>query len=351
MKLTRLLPVLTAATVLACAASARATPSADIGGTVATLNINLTLTETIGGFLATEQKRVADFAKGITYPSAITYDTTFLPDQTPRSGILNPFGWDTSRGNHYVERVTQSTASGTLIVTATGAQALGKSRFTGATLLADLVSEDLIPASSGYRIVAVRFATDEDAPYDNGTYSTRINDGVYFFAEKGAKDPAPVFLGAENDVYDHDRILAFDSRETVQAGKYVDTFTGTPDGFAYKVLSESYNGLSLGEFTIRRPVSEGAYYEIRAGGVFNWRETFDARRAAYLPGAVTGTNLSGPARLYALIDTNDDTVPDTFSPTEGNVAIVTGSITLAAGQYQASMRRYLDRVPPVSPAQ
>ena len=34
-----------------------------------------------------------------------------------------------------------------------------------------------------------------------------------------------------------------------------------------------------------------------------------------------------------------------------NVAIVTGSINLSAGQYQASLRRYLDRVPPVSTVQ
>ena len=351
MKITHLAPALAAATALAFAARAQATPSADIGGTVSTLNITLTLNETIGGFLTTEARRISDFAKGITYPSAITYDTTFLPGQTPRSAILDPLGWNTSRGNHYVEKVTQSTASGSLVVTASGAQALNKSRFNNATLLADLVSAGLIPGVSGYRIVAVRFNTDDATPYNNGTYSTQINDGMYFFAEKGAKDPAPVFLGAETDVYDHDPILAFESRETAQSGKYVATFTGTSSGFAYKVLSETYNGLSLGEFTLYRPASDGAYYEMRAGGVFNWRETFDARRDAYLPGAASGTNLSGPARLYALIDTNNDTVPDTFAATEDNVAIVTGSINLSAGQYQASLRRYLDRVPPVSTAQ
>lgn len=351
MKLPHLVPALAAATLLASAARAQTAPSADLAGAVSTLNINLTLNETIGGFLTTEDKRVSDFAKGITYPAAVTYDTTFLPGQTPGSALLNPLGWDTARGNHYVEKVTQSTASGSLVVTASGAQSLGKSRFNNATLLADLVTAGVIPASAGYRIVAVRFDTDEAVPYNNGAFTTQINEGVYFFAEKGANDPAPVFLGAETDVYDYDRILAFESYETAQAGKYVDTFTGTSSGFAYKVLSDAYNGLSLGEFTVYRPAPEGSYYEMRAGGVFNWRETFDARRDAYLPGAVSGTNLSGPARLYARIDTDNDTVPDTLAPTERNVAIVTGSITFAAGKYQPGMRKYLDRVPRVSAAQ
>lgn len=351
MKFPHLVPALAVAIVLAPAARAQTAPSADIGGTVSTLNINLTLNETIGGFLTTEDKRVADFAKGITYPAAVTYDTTFLPDQTPGSAILNPFGWDTARGNNYVEKVTQSTSSGSLVVTATGAQTLSKTRFNNATLLADLVAAGLIPTATGYRIVAVRFDTDAAVLYNNGTYPTQINEGVYFFAEKGAKDPAPVFLGAETDVYDYDQILAFESYETAQSGKYVDTFTGTSSGFAYKVLSDTFNGLSLGEFTVYRPAPEGAYYEMRAGGVFNWRENFDARRDVYLPGAVSGANLAGPARLYAQVDTNNDTIPDTFTATERNVAIVTGSINLSAGQYQPSLRKYLDRVPPVSAAQ
>jgi hypothetical protein len=316
----------------------------DFTGNVSPVNINLTIRESSGGYLINEARRVADFTRGFTYPELITYDTTYLPDQPAGRSLLNPFGWDSSKGGNYVERVSSKTTTGTLVVTAEGSQKIATTRYTNATLLADLVAAGRIPSVTGYRIVAVRADTAGPVLYDNGTYPTQVNSGLYFFAEKGLNDPAPVFLGAETDVYDYPQLIDFEAYETAQAGAYTDTFTGTDNGFAYGILKDQNNGVTLGEFTLYRPASSNTYYKIRAGGPFNWSESYDVRAQRYRRGAINGTGLSGPARVYTGTNPGAD---DT--PTDLNQGIVTGNIALPAATQQLSVKRYLDQIPPVAP--
>ena len=198
----------------------------DLPGNVSTVNINLTVNETIGGWKISAAKKAADLAKGIEYPDTIRYDAVFFPSN-PASAVLNPFGWIDTTTNNYVERVTTKSPGGTLTVTAEGSNLINKSRYTNATLLAELVAAGKIPAVRGYRIVAVRFdtVTDGNDVFDNTArgYMTLVKNGLYFFAESGAADPAPVYLGAEDNVYAFVQIIDFASFETAQSGKHATT--------------------------------------------------------------------------------------------------------------------------------
>ena len=320
----------------------------DLPGNVSTVNINLTVNETIGGWKISAAKKAADLAKGIEYPDTIRYDAVFFPSN-PASAVLNPFGWIDTTTNNYVERVTTKSPGGTLTVTAEGSNLINKSRYTNATLLAELVAAGKIPAVRGYRIVAVRFdtVTDGNDVFDNTArgYMTLVKNGLYFFAESGAADPAPVYLGAEDNVYAFVQIIDFASFETAQSGKYTDVFTGRTaeqgGGFAYTLVSDSYRGISLAEFAIyRRTPTSTNYYELRAGGVFNWKETYDNKnnRNTYNRGAITGNGLTGPATLYSSTGTALTT----------NKGIVTGSVTLPAATYQASLLKYILQLPPIT---
>lgn len=318
-------------------------------GNVSTLNINLTVAETIGGWKITDAKKASDATKDITYPDTIRYDAVFFPSD-PAPALLNPYGWNTAGTNNYVERVTSRTPpGGTLTVTAEGSNLIHRTRYTNASLLAELVAAGQISSVKGYRLVAVRFdtVTDGNDVFDNtaGGYLTLVKRGLYFFAERGPNDAAPVYLGAEDNVYDFPQRIDFASFETAQAGKYKDIFTGRTEeqggGFAYTLVSDAYNGISLAEFAIyRRPATSANYYELRAGGVFNWKETYDNRggRNTYNRGAVTGKNLTGPATLYS--------APDTALT--ANSGIVTGSITLPAATYQSSLLKYMLQIPRIA---
>jgi hypothetical protein len=163
------------------------------------------------------------------------------------------------------------------VVTATGSHTISRTRYTNANLLLELAAAypGRVTSTSGYRLVAVRFDTpaDFEPVYDNGTYFTLVRPGLYFFAERGADDPAPIFIGAEDKVYAFPQLIDFSSFETAEAGRYVDTFTGDPieGGFDFSLQADSSNGLVLGEATIyRRPATSGTtdYYAMRVGGVF-----------------------------------------------------------------------------------
>jgi|GEM_PF-3676345 hypothetical protein len=350
MKLPYLAPALLLHALLAPFAMGQTMIPNPATGNVSTVKINLTINETAGGWKISDTKKTADAPKLITYPDTVRYDAVFLNSTDP-SNILNPFGWDNPTVTHYVERVTTKpeTATRPMIVTAEGSNVIKKTRYTNATLLAELAAAGLISAPKGYRIVAVRFdtLTNGEDVFDNTArgFLTLVKPGLYFFAERGANDAAPVFLGAEDNVYAYSQIIDFSSFETVQAGKYKDVFTGRSEeqggGFAYSLVSDSFTGKSLAEVAIyRRPATTNNYYELRAGGVFNWKETYNNKndRNTYNRGAINGKNLTGPGTAYV----------DGGVPLSSNSGIVTGAITLPAAKYQANLNKYLLQIPPLA---
>lgn len=319
-------------------------------GNLSTVSINLTISETVGGWKITDAKKAAQAPKLITYPDTIRYDAVFL-NSTALSNILDPLGWNDATTTHYVERVTTKpeTANSPMVVTAEGSNVIKKTRYTNATLLAELAAAGLISSTKGYRIVAVRFdtLTNGEDVFDNTArgFLTLVKPGLYFFAEQGANDSAPVYLGAEDNVYAHAQHIDFSSFETVQAGKYKDVFTGRPEdqggGFAYSLVSDSFKGNSLAEVAIyRRPATTNSYYELRAGGVFSWKETYTNKRDlnTYNRGAISGKNLTGPGTAYS----------DVGAPLSTNSGIVTGGISLPAAKYQANLNKYLLQIPPLA---
>lgn len=320
----------------------------DLAGTVSAMNINLTIRETVGGNRLTDEQVQRLQTRGVTIPLAITYDTTFTPGQAA-SAVRNPSAWDITRGNNYVERVSSRTNSeGNLVVTAEGSHRINVTRFTNATLLQDLVGTDRLDSARGYRLVAVRFETSvPEVVYNNGTYLTVVNDGLYFFAERGADDPAPIFLGAENDRYDYEQVIDFESFETVEQGSYTDTFTGTEQGFAYDVLSDAYRGVALAEISIYRPSDPLSYYELRVGGTFNWTESYNRRRDVYVRGPIVGRDLAGPGNTYVPVDTDNDSVTDGYEPTGLHEAVITGTVSMPGARNVASLQKYMDRLPGV----
>lgn len=324
----------------------------DVGGLVAPLVINLTLRESIGGYAVDQAFKTNEAAKGVTYPDFSTFSTTYAPDQ-PVSAIRDPFGWDPARAAHHVERVTTNSANPTApVVTAAGVRKLYTSRYTNATLLADLVAAGLIDSAQGYRIVAVKFELDHEVHFDIGAYNTHVNDHLYFFVERGAEDPAPVFLGAEyQDIYVFTPVIGLTRHAIVRTGRYVDTFTGDPveGGFDYALNTLNESVSSAGEYVFYRPAPSGNLYAIRAGGLLRWTERYDARRGALLIGAPAGGGLVGPAEGNYVTDENADGVAETLTANGGNPAIVSGSVSANAPVRQASMLRYLNRLPPVLP--
>ena len=349
MKLPYLAPALLLHALLAPFALAQTNVPNPATGNVSAVSINLTVNETIGGWKISDARKATDLAKGIEYPNTVQYDVVFFGSTAP-SSILNPYGWSDTTTNNYVERVTKNTPpGGTLTVTADGANAISKTRYTNATLLAELAAAGKISSVKGYRIVAVRFntITNGEDVFDNTAagYMTLVKPGLYFFAEQGANDAAPVYLGAEDNVYEFPQIIDFSSFETAEAGKYRDVFTGRTEeqggGFAYTLVSDAYSGISLAEFAIyRRPATTTSYYELRAGGVFSWKETYNNKggRNTYDRGAVTGKGLTGPATLYS----------STGVAQTANKAIVTGNITLPAAAYVANLNKYLLKIPPLA---
>jgi hypothetical protein len=342
MKLPYLAPAaLLAQAIFAPLASAQ-TIATDLPGNVSTVSINLTINETIGGHRVTTVQEQRDLARNITYPDTIRFDAVYNPGD-PAPALLNPFGWNTPGVNNYVERVVTTNTNGGTVVTANGAHKINKARYTNATLLNDLVAAGRIPATRGYRLVAVRFdvPTEIDAlVYDTGTYLTIVRPGLYFYAELGANDPSPIFLGAEDNIYVADQLIDFASFETAESGRYVDTFTNAGDGWNYRLVSDAYSGLALAEFAIYRRPATGGYYQMRAGGVFNWRETYDNRnnRNTYTRGAITGRNLTGPASLFDGEGQN----------TGDHEAIVTGAVSMPAATYRPSLVKYLNAIPPIA---
>ena len=371
MKAPFLLPVL----LLPSLALANHRTITDVGGTVAPLTVSATISETIGGNLLTDAKKAAAEAKGATYPSLITYNTTYLPD-APVSAIMNPFWWDATKGNNYVERVTTKAAdTPSPVVTAEGSYALASTRYTNATLLADLAASGRIPSVEGYRIVVVTFDLPDEVHFYNGTYTTHVNDHLYFFAEKGPADPAPVFLGAEyDDIYVYDKVVGFRRATTIKSGKYTDTFTGDPagSGYIYKLAAQSFSGRTAADIMFYRPTPGDNRYQIRLGGIFTWSERYDAKKQLITGGGFSGTGLDGPAQGYFVLRTTDGTnggstehatsetggeVPHTehhghvydYVPNGGNQGIATGSIKTGAETRYDSMLKYLNSIPAVIP--
>jgi len=347
MKLPYLAPALLLHALLAPLAFAQ-TFVTSLPGNVSTVNLNLTISETIGGHKVSASKKASDLAKGIEYPDTIRYDAVFFP-ANPAPAVLNPFGWSDATTNNYVERVTTTTPpGGTLTVTAEGSNVIHKTRYTNATLLAELVAAGKISSTKGYRIVAVRFdtVTDGNDVFDNTArgYMTLVKRGLYFFAEQGANDAAPVYLGAEDNVYAFAQVIDFASFETAQSGKYKDVFTGRTEeqggGFAYTLVSDSFSGISLAELAVyRRPATSANYHELRAGGVFSWKETYDnkAGRNTYNRGAISGKSLSGPATLYS----------STGTALTANSGVVTGGVSMPSAKYQSSLLKYMLQLPPI----
>jgi hypothetical protein len=340
------IPYLAPATLLASAfiaplASAQ-TFATDLPGNVSPLTINLTINETIGGHRVTPQIEQRDAARNITYPDTIRFDAVYNPG-SPAPALLNPFGWDTPGVNNYVERVVTTNSNGTTVVTANGSHTISRTRFTNATLLSDLVASGRISSAQGYRLVAVRFdvPTEIDAlVYDTGPHLSIVRPGLYFFAERGANDPSPIFLGAEDNIYAAEQVIDFASFETAENGRYVDRFTNTGAGFDYELVSDSYSGLALAELAIYRRIGgNGQYYQMRAGGTFNWSETYDNRqnRNTYNRGPIIGRNLTGPAALFSAGESTGE-----------HEAIVTGIVTMPAAAFQGSLKRYLDALPPIA---
>lgn len=321
----------------------------DAAGYVAPLTISLALSESTGGKLLTEAKR-----DPVAYPNNTTFSTTYTPDALV-SNTVNPFGWDASKGGNYVERVASSQDGN--VVTTVGEYKIARSRYTNATLLSDLVALGKIPSVEGYRIVAVRFDVEHEYHFLTGAgYNTHVNDHYYFYAEKGAADPAPVFLGAEyNDVYIYNQIVGLTRVAEIKSGKYGETFTGRPEseggGFAYSLSSLSYAKTTAGEFFFYRPTpSADSFYKITAHGLYRWSERYDKKGNFIAPGAITGTGLVGPAQGYFGVPDQDH--PGTFHqyiPNGGNQAVVTGSIKAGAAARSGSMLKYLNQIPDVMP--
>lgn len=318
----------------------------DLGGNVSPLNLNLTINETIGGYRISDVQRERELARNIEYPDTIRYDAVYSPGN-PASAIRNPYGWTDTNVDNYVERVTSRVVNGNTVVTAAGSNVISRTRYTNATLLEELAAAypDRISSPRGYQLVAVRFdtPTDFEPVYDTGTHLTLVRPGLYFFAERSGE--APIFIGAEDNVYAFPQLIDFSSFETAEAGRYTDVFTGNPieGGFDYALQADAYNGIALAEFTVyRRSAGSGAgdYYAMRAGGVFNWREVYNPRRGpagTYDRGPIAGRNLAGPGLAFA-----------GGAATEVNEAIITGAVTMPAARYEATLKRYLDALPPIS---
>ena len=329
-------------------------------GTVAPFSVSLTLSETAGGYRLTAAKKETESAKGVTYPDFTTFSTTYTPDATVPA-LVNPFGWDTVVNNNYAEKVTTKDAeTDTPVVTAAGLHTIVKSRYTNATLLADLVAAGKIPSATGYRLVLVTFELEHEVHYVNEAeaYTTHVNGRPYFFAEKGADDPDPIYLGAEYDeVYLAEPVIAFDTFTAAKSGKYVETFTGNPveDRYDYKLLSQAYAGSAFNEFIFYRPAAGEDTYHIQAGGVFRWSERYDARRELFLPGAMAGTSLAGPAQLYYAPAEGTETETDGHAGHAGHIpsglqqAVVSGSVSVSAATHFADLAKYLNKIPNVMP--
>ena len=336
--LSRLIPLL----VLAPLAHAQEVDIDDASGYVAPLTINLVVSETTGGYAISAAKKESEAARGVTYPDFTTFQTTYQPD-TPVSAIINPFGWDAAKGNNYVEKVTTKlTDPEAPVVTAAGSYKVTKTRYTNATLLADLVAAGIIPTATGYRLVAVRFNVAGDSHYDTPTHLTDVNTGYYFFAEMGAKDPSPVYLGAErDDMFGDEKFIAFSRGTTAKSGAYVDVFTGgaTGGGYAYTLKSESYSGSTYAEFTFYRPAANEAFYLLGAQGILNWSERYDARRQAMTPGLANGPSLAGTAQGYS------HTEEGGYVATGKNPALVGGSVNFGPTVFSESMIKYLNQMP------
>lgn len=325
----------------------------DASGSVAPLTVNLVLSETVGGYPITSERDAADAAKGIDYPEFTVYSSTYTPD-AKESAVWNPFGWADTTRNHYVERVTTDARTPeTPVVTAAGSYTIAKSRYTNATLLADLAAAGKIPTAEGYRIVVVSFDLDHEVHYVTPTATTHVNNRYYFFAERGADDPAPVFLGAEyKDIYVYDEVIGFTRTTTIQSGKYVDTFTGRADGsgYDYAPKSQSLSGSTAAEFRFFRPAPAGNLYVINAAGLLNWSERYDARRESYVTGALNGANLTGPAQGYFHTPAEQSGHSDhNYIPNLTNQAVVNGSVKVASATRFESMTKYLDQLPAVMP--
>lgn len=336
--LTRLIPLL----ALAPLSHAQEVDIDDASGYIAPLTINLTLSETTGGNAISPEKKTADAAKGITYPDLATFQTTYEPD-SPLSTIINPFGWDAAKGNNYVERVTTKLSDPDApVITAAGTLKITKTRYTNATLLADLAAAGEIPSADGYRLVAVRFNVSGDSHYDTPTHVTDVNTGYYFFAEKGPNDPSPIYLGAERDeMFADEKVIAFTRSMTAKAGKYLDVFTGDPieGGYDYALKSESYSGTTLADFTFFRPAANQTFYLITAEGLFNWKESYDPRRQLMEPGAFNGSGLIGPAQGYS------HTEEAGYVANASNRAVVNGAVKFGPATFSESMIKYMDKLP------
>ena len=185
-------------------------------------------------------------------------------------------------------------------------------------------------------------------------YNTHINDHYYFFAEKGADDPAPVFLGAEyGDIYIHNQLVGLDRVTTIQSGKYADTFTGdsVEGGFDYALASLNYANTAAGEFFFLRPApGDGAFYRITAQGIFRWTERYDRTRGFVAVGPIIGSNLVGPAQGYfGVPDQDHPGIYHQYTPNAGNPAVVTGSVRTGAATHSASLLKYMNQIPNVMP--
>lgn len=344
----------------------------DVGGTVAPLTINLVVSESTGGYLLNDAKKAAEEAKGVTYPALTTYTTTYLPDATA-SALLNPFWWDSTKGNNFVERVTTKDAdTPSPVVTATGIYKTVSARYTNATLLGDLAATGRIPSVAGYRIVAVNFELDDEVHYYNGTTTTHVNGRLYFFAENNANASAPlVFLGSEyDDLYLYTKVVGFRRSTTIKSGKYTDTFTGRPDGsgYDYKLASQSFSGRTAADISFFRPTGGSNLYQIRVGGIFNWQESYNTRKEMITGGGFSGASLAGPAQGVFVVDANDPGTPVPpegeaghddaphdhghvydYIPNGGNPGIATGSVKTGSETHYESMLKYLNGIPEVRP--
>ena len=333
----------------------------DASGSVAPVTINLTLSETVGGHVVVEARRDAELARGVDYPEHTVLSNTYSPDALV-SAKVNPFGWEDLTRNHHVERVTTNARNPAApVVTANGSYAIKRSRYTNATLLADLAAAGKIPAVAGYRIVAVKMDLDHEVHYTTTTraenFTTHVNNRLYFFAERGPDDPAPVFLGAEyKDIYLYDDVIGLDRFTEIRSGRYVDTFTGRLDGtgFDYAPKSQSFTGSTAGEFTFFRPAPAGNFYLIRVGGIMRWSERYDARAGQYVSGAITGNSLAGPAQGFfgpTPVETegHDHAAEHHYIPNATNQAVASGAVNIGASRNLPSMLRYLNQLPPVMP--
>lgn len=351
MKIPYLVPALLAPALFAQTYIETPPEEPSLPGNVSTMTLGLTVTETTGGYLIKDGK-TEDPARRIKYKENITYDEFFQLNPVG-SNVRNPLIWDLSRGNNYVERETASGPAGQENFTLDGVTKLSKTRYSTAQLLADLAEAEIIPSANGYRIVAVRFETTvPEMVYRNvdatPTYDTVVRRGLYFFAERapqrGVPDANPIFLGAEDDgVYAVNQIIDFASYETAEAGKYTDLFTRDQNGnLQYTLKSDSFSGVALGEFSIYRRPSATEYYEMRVGGPFNWKETYNTRTLSYDRGAISSKTLSGPGTLYV-----QGSGSTTFVPSAEHEGVVTGSISLPAAKYETSLVRYLRAIPPI----